>query len=141
MLFAARTARSARRLRPHLGAHLGHGGRGKGSCLPVPCLKVIARARRALRHPAAPRADTTAWHGRAQRAGAGLVPPRRRGAALGPARAPSTATEWTDYTRKDWIIRPHNQEMAENAVDSRYYLHGTQNIPPTEAGARGISCI
>jgi hypothetical protein len=42
--------------------------------------------------------------------------------------------EWTDYEHRSWKVRSHNQEMAENAVDSAHFrfLHKTQNIPTTE---------
>jgi hypothetical protein len=47
--------------------------------------------------------------------------------------------EWTPYETRSWKIRTHNQEMAENSVDSAHflYLHGTQEMPSTNAEAIG----
>ena len=46
---------------------------------------------------------------------------------------------WTPYVRKRWTIRTHNQEMAENAVDSAHfkYVHGTPEQPMTRAEIDG----
>ncbi len=47
--------------------------------------------------------------------------------------------EWTTYEKRSWKIRTHNQEMAENSVDSAHflYLHGTQEMPVTHAETQG----
>jgi nitrite reductase/ring-hydroxylating ferredoxin subunit len=47
--------------------------------------------------------------------------------------------EWTDYETRRWKIRSRNQEMAENAVDAAHfrYLHGTKNLPPTTIEPNG----
>ena len=46
---------------------------------------------------------------------------------------------WTDYVRRRWKIRSHNQDMAENAVDSAHfkYVHGTPEQPKTRAEVEG----
>ena len=46
---------------------------------------------------------------------------------------------WTPYVRQRWKIRTHNQEMAENAVDSAHfkYVHGTPEQPMTRAEVDG----
>jgi hypothetical protein len=43
------------------------------------------------------------------------------------------------YEKVSWKIRTHNQEMAENSVDSAHflYLHGTQEMPETKAETNG----
>ena len=131
---------------PHLGAHLGHGGRVEGNSVVCPfhawkfdCTGACTDVPYATRQPK--RADTRAWHV-VERSGLVLAWYHPDGEAphWDPPEAPEYGhPEWTDYTRKDWIIRTHNQEMAENAVDSAHfhYLHGTQNIPPTEAEREG----
>jgi hypothetical protein len=47
--------------------------------------------------------------------------------------------EWTPYEKRRWKIRTHNQEMAENGVDSAHfkYVHGTLTQPVTTAAADG----
>jgi phenylpropionate dioxygenase-like ring-hydroxylating dioxygenase large terminal subunit len=46
---------------------------------------------------------------------------------------------WTEYTRRRWKVRTHNQEMAENGVDSAHfkYVHGTPEQPQTRAEIDG----
>ena len=131
---------------PHLGAHLGHGGKVKGNSVVCPfhawqfdCTGKCTEVPYADRHPK--RADTKAWHV-VERSGLILAwyHPDDEPPSWDPPEAPEYGDpEWTDYTRKDWKIRSHNQEMTENAVDSAHfhYLHGTQNIPATEAERNG----
>ena len=47
--------------------------------------------------------------------------------------------EWTEVVQREWTIKTRNQEMAENAVDTAHfhYLHGTTNMPKSEASADG----
>jgi phenylpropionate dioxygenase-like ring-hydroxylating dioxygenase large terminal subunit len=47
--------------------------------------------------------------------------------------------EWTTYEKRSWKIKTHNQEMAENAVDTAHflYVHGTVEQPTTEAEILG----
>ena len=44
------------------------------------------------------------------------------------------SAEWTAPVHREWKLRTHNQEMAENVVDKAHfkYLHGTVNMPATE---------
>jgi nitrite reductase/ring-hydroxylating ferredoxin subunit len=131
---------------PHLGAHLGYGGKvegqsivcpfhawrfdGCGGCVEVPYAKKIP-----------PKAKMRAWPVREVN---GLVmvwhhaeeqPPSWEVPAL----AEYGSDEWTTYERRRWKIRTRNQEMAENAVDSAHFhfLHGTSNMPQSRAEAVG----
>ena len=49
------------------------------------------------------------------------------------------ADDWTPYEARRWKIRTHNQEMAENAVDSAHfhYVHGTLEMPTSRAHVDG----
>ena len=131
---------------PHLGAHLGHGGRvvgdcivfpfhawkfnGAGECTEVPYAKKIP-----------PAARLTPWDVREVN---GLImvwfhgqgePPQWEVPAL----EEYLHDDWTPYVSRSWTIRTHNQEMAENAVDAAHflYLHGTQGMPETTAKRHG----
>ena len=132
---------------PHLGAHLGHGGKVQGEniqcpfhawqfgtngrCTGVPYAKHVPRKARL---------DT--WHIKEL---AGLVmcwhhaegePPQWDI----PDEIPELKTdEWTDFEVLEWKIRTRNQEMAENAVDSVHFntLHGCTNMPESEATVDG----
>jgi len=138
---------------PHLGAHLGHGGRVKGeeiecpfhawrfgtdgACTAVPYAKRMPKQAAVGRWHTKVLADMIfAWHHPERLAPSWDIPDTvpEWGAADG------TRNEaWTDWTRRDWVIRAANQEMAENAVDSAHfrYLHGTTNIPQSEASVDG----
>lgn len=131
---------------PHLGAHLGHGGRiddgavvcpfhgwrfdGCGRCVAVPYASRIP-----------PKAQLRAWPV-CEVNGLVLVwhhadgkPPQYEIPAL----AEYGAADWTAYQKRRWKIRTRNQEMAENAVDSAHFhfLHGTTNQPESRAEVNG----
>jgi phenylpropionate dioxygenase-like ring-hydroxylating dioxygenase large terminal subunit len=131
---------------PHLGAHLGHGGRvegnaivcpfhawrfdGCGNCTEVPYAKKIP-----------PKAHMRSWTVCEVN---GLVLAWYHAEGLPPnfeipMLAEVGSDEWTPYERRRWTIRTRNQEMAENAVDSAHfhYLHGTSNMPESRAEAEG----
>jgi 3-ketosteroid 9alpha-monooxygenase subunit A len=131
---------------PHLGAHLGYGGKVKGDCIECPfhawkfdgagaCIEIPY----AKKLP--PRAQLRAWEVREVN---GMVmawhhiggePPQFEVPAL-----PEYGhAEWTPYETRSWKIRSHNQEMAENSVDSAHfrYLHGTAEMPETRAETNG----
>jgi 3-ketosteroid 9alpha-monooxygenase subunit A len=131
---------------PHLGAHLGYGGKVEGSCIRCPfhawkfdgagkCTEVPY----AKKIP--PNARTGAWQVR-ELAGLILV---WHDAGGKPARwdLPEVSEygdeEWTAWERRRWKIYTRNQEMAENAVDSAHfhYLHGTSNMPASQAEVKG----
>lgn len=130
---------------PHLGAHLGHGGKVVGDCIECPfhawrfgpdgdCREVPY----AKRIP--PKAKLGKWHVKEV---AGLVMVWHHGGGAEPwfelPDVPEFGDEqWTDYAKRRWTIRTRNQEMAENSVDSAHFhfVHGTQNMPKSEAEVR-----
>jgi 3-ketosteroid 9alpha-monooxygenase subunit A len=131
---------------PHLGAHLGYGGSVKGDCIQCPfhawkfngsgaCVEVPYTDR------VPPKARVGKWHVRDVN---GLImvwhhlngePPQWDI----PAIAEFGAEDWTPYEFRRWKIRSHNQEMAENAVDSAHfhYVHGTVAMPTSNAHVDG----
>jgi len=132
---------------PHLGAHLGHGGKVKGENIECPfhawqfgthgrCTNVPY----AKHQPRKARVEP--WHIKEL---AGLVMCWHHAEGLAPQwdipdRIPELETdEWTDFEVREWTIRTRNQEMAENAVDSAHfhYLHGCTNMPKSEATVEG----
>ncbi len=140
------TARALDAHCPHLGAHLGHGGKvegegircpfhawhwaGDGSCLDVPYARRIPRA-----------AHTTAWH-TCERSGfvfvwfhADDVAPYEEVPEIPEYRS----SEWTPYQTLRWKIRSRGYDMGENAVDDVHfrYLHGAASTPMTERGDVG----
>jgi len=140
------TARVLDAFCPHLGAHLGYGGLvvedtircpfhawrfdGAGRCVEVPYAQRIP-----------PLAKLRAWDV-CEKNGLILVwhhmegkPPAYEIPDLPEYGNPA----WTPYVRKRWKIRTHNQEMAENAVDSAHfkYVHGTPEQPKTRAEIDG----
>jgi hypothetical protein len=56
-----------------------------------------------------------------------------------PAVSEFGSEEWTAYDFRRWKIKTHNQEMAENAVDSAHfhYVHGTVEMPSSTAEQQG----
>ncbi len=132
---------------PHLGAHLGHGGEvdgedlvcpfhawrfsGDGACTGIPYATKIP-----------PKAKIPCWPVHEVN---GLVmvwhdidkgPPRWAIPALPEF---SGSDEWAEPRHRTWRIRTHNQEMAENIVDTAHfkYLHGTVNFPDAKVTADG----
>lgn len=110
---------------PHLGAHLGVGGRvvgdtlqcpfhgwrfaGDGSCAAIPYAKRIPAGVRAVSHPVVERNGMLfVWH-------------HANGAA--PSFEIPVLAEWGDgewlshWMHWDWTVRTHPQEMAENGID------------------------
>ncbi len=138
---------------PHLGAHLGHGGKvvgevvqcpfhawkfdAGGTCTEVPYAKVMPKKAQIPCWPVKEVAGLVmVWHHVERK------PPEFEI----PDEIPEWGTkdgvrneEWTDYDRRRWEIRTTNQEMAENAVDSAHfhYVHGTQNMPTSQATVDG----
>lgn len=131
---------------PHLGAHLGYGGKvegnaivcpfhawkfdGCGGCTEVPYAKKIP-----------PKAKLRAWPTREVN---GLVMVWHHADGIEPAWELPALPEylhedWTVYERRRWQIKTRNQEMAENAVDSAHFhfLHGTSNMPESRAELLG----
>ena len=131
---------------PHLGAHLGHGGRvvvdciecpfhawkfsGDGACTEVPYATKIP-----------PKAKLEPWPLREVN---GMLYVWHHGEGQPPSWEIPVMSEhgddaWTPWCKRRWKIRTHNQEMAENSVDAAHflYLHGTQAMPVTTAATHG----
>ncbi len=138
---------------PHLGAHLGHGGKVKGSsiecpfhawqfgtdgrCTAVPYAEHVPRkAKLPTWHIKELANMVMCWHHAEGEPPTFDIPDEipEWGSQDG-----TRNEEWTDFVLREWKIRTRNQEMAENAVDSAHfhYLHGTTNMPKSEASAEG----
>lgn len=123
---------------PHLGAHLGHGGKVVGEAIVCPfhawefgsdgaCTKVpyATRVPQRASLPCWPVVERNSqimvWHD------VDKAPPSWEV----PEIPESNEAEWTPYWRKRWQIRSHNQEMAENVVDTAHfkYVHGMKIKP------------
>lgn len=131
---------------PHLGAHLGHGGKVQGERLVCPfhawefegtgrCARVPYADRQPRRaavrawHLVERNGLLLAWHDRAERSPGWEIP------VLAEYGDPG----WSDYRTGEWHIRTSVQEMAENQVDAAHflYVHGSAHIPPTVAERHG----
>ncbi|MFO0692501.1 MAG: Rieske 2Fe-2S domain-containing protein [Polyangiales bacterium] len=138
---------------PHLGAHLGHGGKVKGEnlecpfhawqfgangkCNAVPYAKHMPR-----------KADIGTWRIKIV---AGLVMAWHHAEGKEPEfelpdELPEFGTkdgtrnpEWMGYEKRKWTIRTNNLDMAENQVDSAHfhYVHGAKNMPQSEGSVDG----
>jgi phenylpropionate dioxygenase-like ring-hydroxylating dioxygenase large terminal subunit len=132
---------------PHLGAHLGVGGKVEGSALRCPfhawkfdgsgrCIEIPY----AKRIP--PKAAVASWP---------IV--RRNGLVFAwydPSGAPPRfdvpvvpewgSPEWTAPEVRSFEVGTHPQEMAENIVDAVHFrfVHGVPEIPPMHAETRGF---
>ena len=135
---------------PHLGAHLGHGGRVEGETLRCPFHGwrfdgegVCREISYAERIP--PSARASAWP---------VV--ERNGAVWGwyhpEAHAPFyeipsveefDATDWEEVHRRRWTVRTQIQEMAENGVDGAHFqsVHGAIALPDSEVRIEGTSRV
>ena len=51
----------------------------------------------------------------------------------------ANSPDWAPFDRKEWIVKSHNQEMAENAADPAHfrYVHGTASMPDWEINYDG----
>ena len=138
---------------PHLGAHLGHGGKVKGESIECPfhawkfdAAGACTAIPYAQKIP--PKAKVPCWTTKVL---GGLIMVWHHTEGLPPQwdipdEIPEWGTldgkrneEWTDYELRRWSIHTRNQEMAENAVDSVHfhYVHGTQNMPSSQAEVKG----
>ena len=125
---------------PHLGAHLGVGGRvegdaircpfhgwrfaGSGECVEIPYAKRIPANARAGAYPSREQGGVVwAWY-HPKQAEPGFEPPE----------VPEYGAEdWTgDWTAYDWTIRSHPQEVAENSVDWPHFHEVHLMEPPPE---------
>jgi 3-ketosteroid 9alpha-monooxygenase subunit A len=132
---------------PHLGAHLGYGGKvvddcircpfhawkydTKGACVEIPYSKgkIPAKARVAPWEVREINGLLMVWFSSTGAAPSWEVP-------LLPE---YNSAEWTPYEKRSWKVKTHNQDMCENAVDSAhfFYVHGTGEQPTSTAEARG----
>jgi 3-ketosteroid 9alpha-monooxygenase subunit A len=126
---------------PHLGAHLGYGGRvvadslrcpfhgwgfgADGRCREVPYSRRIPPAARLRPWPVVERAGLVlAWYH-----------PKGRAPCFDVPEVPElSAPDWTPAERREWVVRSAPQEMAENSVDQAHfrYVHGTETVAETE---------
>lgn len=137
---------------PHLGAHLGHGGKVKGENIECPFhawqfatdgnVAAVPYAQRLPRKACIPKWTikevgglVMTWYHPEGGAPKWDIPDEipEWGNAAG-----ERNDKWTDYEIREWTIRTTNQEMAENSVDSAHfhYVHGATNMPQSEAEVR-----
>jgi nitrite reductase/ring-hydroxylating ferredoxin subunit len=131
---------------PHLGAHLGVGGRvegeglrcpfhawkfaGDGRCLDVPYAKRIPREARAGAYPVCERNGVVLfWYHPHGEPPAWEVP---EVAELG-------SSEWLPPHQVQFRVKTHAQEMAENVVDPAHFkvVHGTPYVPEMDVSVEG----
>ena len=131
---------------PHLGAHLGHGGRVEGERLRCPfhgwafdtegVCREISYAKRI------PESARAAHWPTLERNGFVFVWRDPSGAAPWfelPEVAEASSPDWSTHQRFDWKIRAHGQELGENGVDPAHFrfVHGTLNVPNMQATEDG----
>lgn len=131
---------------PHLGAHLGHGGRVDGEHIRCPfhgwefdregACRAIPYAKRIP-----PNVRARSWSVREQY-GFVFVWRDTEGRAPWfdlPDVPEATSPDWSTHQRYDWVIRAHGQELGENGVDPAHFrfVHGTLNVPVMEAREDG----
>jgi phenylpropionate dioxygenase-like ring-hydroxylating dioxygenase large terminal subunit len=131
---------------PHLGAHIGVGGKvlddtlrcpfhgwrfdAAGRCVEVPYAKRIPPHAALTMWPVAERNGSIfAWHH------AKGVPPSWEV----PVVPEWGAEDWSAPVRRSFRVRAHCQEMAENVVDDAHfrYVHGTHTMPRSTAQIDG----
>ena len=123
---------------PHMGAHLGHGGKvdgdgivcpfhawkfnGEGKCTEVPYAKHLPRKANITAWPVIERNGLImVWHDIDGKEPEWDIP-----------EIPEWNNEaWTPYWRQRWKMRTHNQDMCENVVDKAHfrYVHGMNIVP------------
>jgi len=126
---------------PHLGAHLGYGGKVvgetlrcpfhawrydcEGACVEIPYAKRIPPAARVRTYPTQEiNGMIMVWYhplGEAPKWDLPEVPELE-------------SDEWMPAVRREWTVRSRNQELAENTVDQAHfrYVHGTNTVAETE---------
>ncbi len=145
-----RTARGEARLAdaycPHLGAHLGIGGKVQddtlrcpfhgwrfdpaGRCVEVPYAKRIPPHAKLTMWPVVERNGCVlVWHHAKRASPSWEVPVVPEWGAAG----------WSAPVRRTFRVRAHCQEMAENVVDDAHfrYVHGTHTMPRSTAELDG----
>ncbi len=131
---------------PHLGAHLGYGGKVEGNnlrcpfhgwcfdsagkCSDIPYAKRVPPNARIAVAPVLERNGLVMmWHH-----AEGLAPTWDL-----PIVPEVGDDDWTEFAKRRWKIRTHNQEMAENSVDRAHfrYVHGALTVPESVAETDG----
>ncbi|MBY0400887.1 aromatic ring-hydroxylating dioxygenase subunit alpha [Myxococcota bacterium] len=129
---------------PHLGAHLGVGGKvegdslrcpfhgwrfaGSGECVEIPYANRKPAAARAFAYPVRESGGVVwAWY-HPKAAAPCFEPPE-----IPEFGAPDWMSEWTPY---DWTVRTHPQEVAENSVDWPHFHEIHHMEPPPERDVR-----
>jgi 3-ketosteroid 9alpha-monooxygenase subunit A len=133
---------------PHLGAHLGHGGKVEGNEIRCPfhawkfdrngqCVEIPYGIKKGIIQ----QAKIACWPVHEVN---GLImvwhhPDKEKPSFDLPTLSEHGDEEWTDYTVREWKIRTRNQEMAENSVDTAHFrfLHGTKNLPDASLESNG----
>jgi len=122
---------------PHLGAHLGVGGKVQGDTLVCPFHNWrFAGDGRCVEAPYArttPNCSAGAW-ATLERNGLVWIWYHALGAPPDqevPSMPEHGHPEWTGYTEYSWTVKSHSQEMGENSADSAHfkYVHHTLEIP------------
>ena len=127
---------------PHLGAHLGVGGKvkgdqlecpfhgwtfaGDGACMSIPYSERVNKKAQLRNYPISVRNGMVfAWRH------PDGVEPTWEIPVIGEVGDP----EWSDYYRTSYIINTVPQEMAENGVDPAHfrYVHGTDDVAEMES--------
>jgi len=131
---------------PHLGAHLGYGGVVEDNCIRCPFHAWrFDAAGQCVEIPYAEKIPSQAklrsWPV-FEANGMIMVHHHIAGGEPGwelPQLSEYNSDGWTPYVRRRWKVRTHNQEMAENGVDSAHfkYVHGTPEQPKTRAEIDG----
>jgi phenylpropionate dioxygenase-like ring-hydroxylating dioxygenase large terminal subunit len=131
---------------PHLGAHLGHGGKVEGGCLRCPfhgwrftgsgaCDDIPHGAMK----PA--KVKTRSWP-LAEVNGMLMLyfdPKGAKPAFEVPVLPELRSDGWSAFERRRWTVRAHVQEPIENVVDPMHFhhLHGHREKPRSEVTVRG----
>jgi phenylpropionate dioxygenase-like ring-hydroxylating dioxygenase large terminal subunit len=132
---------------PHLGAHLGHGGKleadkltcpfhawqfdGSGACVRIPYGdKIPKRASVRAWRVDEKNGHIYVWHDLGGREPLWEMPELPEAAA---------GEDWTPVRTRSWVIHTCNQEMAENQVDAAHfhYVHGAAEMPRTTTERQG----
>jgi phenylpropionate dioxygenase-like ring-hydroxylating dioxygenase large terminal subunit len=140
---------------PHLGAHLGHGGKvsgesiacpfhgwqfnGGGQCTAVPYAKnmppkVAGDKQAVYAYPTVERNQMIwAWYHPQQ------IAPTYDVVAI----PEFEAADWNIAEKREWIINTSIQEAAENGSDQAHfvYVHGTVDVPATDTVFEGIQRV
>ena len=131
---------------PHLGAHLGHGGRVvsetlqcpfhawrfevDGRCAAIPYAKREPASARARPYPTIEQ-NGFVWI---------WFDPRGAPPAFAlPELSEFASPDWVESFRHTWTIRTQIQEMGENGVDSAHFpaVHGSVDVPRSEVSVEG----